>query len=71
MIEENKADWSVFGLGDSDQNKQSWNLSDQDLSFDSSSAKEWSYVNLDMIDKDIESFNPDENKIVLWDDGIN
>lgn len=71
MIEENKSDWSVFGLGDSDQNKQSWNLSNQDLSFDNSSEKEWSYVNLDMIDKDIESFNPDENKIILWDDGMN
>ncbi len=78
MLDENKNDnqndnqENQWGLNlDSLQNSDDFSASESDQGVSwlvKQPSSQWSYVNLDMIDKDIWDGHLDESKIVLWDD---
>ncbi|MCF7834926.1 hypothetical protein K9M48_02625 [Candidatus Gracilibacteria bacterium] len=69
MLEENKNDQPI-NFDNSDQKQEASDNFNQDFSLGDSSQEGGSYVNLDVIDQDIENYDPNENKIVLGDDGM-
>lgn len=74
MSDQNKNDnnqnlWWLNLDSSQNSNEFSFNKLDTDLIW-LKKQESWSYVNLDIIDQDIQEVNPNDWKIVLWDDGM-